>query len=165
MRTFGLIGILLLSAACGDREREMKSSNPPSTENSQVGNFVVIETPPPAETSTGAQPACQNQEDKPIPANRLRALGTEPFWAAEVEGRCVTYKTPEDQQGTRVWTHFREGPEGQVWKGALNGQEFQLVVKPAGPQGCSDGMSDKTYPLDVVLRVEGETRNGCAEPR
>jgi len=52
-----------------------------------------------------------------------------------------------------------------VWKGALNGQEFQLIVKPAGPQGCSDGMSDKTYPMDAVLRVDGETRNGCAEPR
>ena len=97
--------------------------------------------------------------------NQMKAIGTEPFWAAEVDGRCVIYKTPEDQQGTRIWTRFDAGPQGQAWKGALNGQEFQLVVKSAGSQGCSDGMSDKTYPMNAVLRVEGETRKGCAEPR
>jgi len=24
-------------------------------------------------------------------------------------------------------------------------------------------MSDKVFPMDAVLRVDGETRNGCAE--
>ena len=96
--------------------------------------------------------------------HKLKALGTEPFWAAEIEGRCVTYKTPEDQQGTRVWTHVDTGPQGPVWNGALRGRQFQLYVKPAAPAGCSDGMSDKSYPMDAVLRVDGETRNGCAEP-
>jgi uncharacterized membrane protein len=96
--------------------------------------------------------------------HKLKALCTEPFWAAEVEGRCVTYKTPEDQQGTRVWTHVDTGPQGPVWNGALRGRQFQLIVKPAPPPGCSDGMSDKTYPMDAELRVDGEIRKGCAEP-
>ena len=106
--------------------------------------------------------ACLMQDDEKLPVRALKALGTEPFWAAEVEGRCVTYKTPEDQQGTRIWTHVDSGPQGPVWNGALRGRQFQLYVKPS--TGCSDGMSDKTYPMEAVLRVDGEVRNGCAEP-
>ena len=91
----------------------------------------------------------------------IKALGTEPFWAVEVEGRCVTYKTPEDQQGTRIWTEVtRRAPE-TVWDGALRGRQFLLTIRPKAD--CSDGMSDKSYPLEAVLRVDGETRHGCAE--
>jgi uncharacterized membrane protein len=166
MRTFSLIMVLLVASGCGDRAPEATSPNPPAETGTQVGNFVVVETPPPAAPSPSSDAKghpCQSQDGK-SETQRLKAIGTEPFWAAEVDGRCVTYKTPEDQQGTRIWAHVDEAKQGIVWNGALNGREFQLTVKPAGPQGCSDGMSDKTYPLDAVLRVEGETRNGCAKP-
>jgi len=105
---------------------------------------------------------CDTQDEEPV-THKLKAIGTEPFWAAEVQGRCVTYKTPEDQQGTRVWTHVNSGPQGHAWNGSLRGKQFQLYVKPAPPPGCSDGMSDKVFSMDVVLRVDGETRKGCAE--
>jgi uncharacterized membrane protein len=92
----------------------------------------------------------------------VKALGTEPFWAAEVDGRCVTYKTPENQEGVRVWAQVMEGTDKIVWNGAMDNREFQLVVKRAA--ACSDGMSDRTYPMEAVLRVRGETRRGCAAP-
>jgi uncharacterized membrane protein len=92
----------------------------------------------------------------------LRAVGTEPFWGARIVGRCVTYSHPDDPQGTRVWTRYAETAEGPVWSGALEGRMFELRIK-AAPE-CSDGMSDKIYPMSVELLVGGERRRGCAEP-
>ena len=108
--------------------------------------------------------ACLTGRDgKPVPANRIRAVGTEPFWAAQVEGRCVTYSHPENQSGTRVWTEFSGTTQNGTWSGFLNDRPFVMRTRPQ--QGCSDGMSDKRYPIAVSLTVNGEERTGCAEPR
>lgn len=111
----------------------------------------------------GSVNPCFIQNDRKLPAEPLRAIGTEPFWGARIEGRCVTYSHPEDQQGTRVWTRFARTSEGGVWSGALAGRPFELRTR-AEP-GCSDGMSDKRYPIAVELLVQGERRKGCAEPK
>ena len=93
----------------------------------------------------------------------VQAVGTEPFWGARVEGRCVTYSTPENQQGVRVWARYSEGAGGRAsWVGQLDGQPFEMRVHPEA--GCSDGMSDERYPLAVELTVHGEQRRGCAKP-
>lgn len=117
--------------------------------------------PPPAPPASGSP--CLTQDGKPIAANAIRALGTEPFWAARVEGRCVTYSHPEDQVGTRVWTKFSGTAASGSWSGSLNGRPFVMRTRPQS--GCSDGMSDKRYPIAVSLSVGGEQRSGCAEPR
>lgn len=114
-------------------------------------------TVPPASTA-----ACLTQDGKQLAATRLRAIGTEPFWGARIEGRCVTYSTPEDQSGTRVWTKFSGNADAGTWSGALEGRQFELRTREA--PGCSDGMSDNRYPIAVTLRVRGETRTGCAKP-
>ena len=117
-----------------------------------------------AEPQPAPQPAgaCQTQDGKAVPANRIRAVGTEPFWGARIEGRCVTYSHPEDQQGTRVWTKFSGTTSNGSWTGTLGGHPFVLRTRPQA--GCSDGMSDKRYPTAVTLTVGGEQRTGCAEP-
>jgi uncharacterized membrane protein len=115
--------------------------------------------PPPSDARVSA---CLMQDGERLRVAPLRAVGTEPFWAARIEGRCVTYSHPEDQQGTRVWTRFAPGADGGVWSGALRGRSFELRTR-ASP-GCSDGMSDKSYPIAVELLVGGERRRGCAEP-
>ena len=112
---------------------------------------------------TPATSPCLVQDGELLRLTPLRAVGTEPFWAARIEGRCVTYSHPEDQAGTRVWTKFAPGPRGGVWSGALGGKPFVLRTEPVG--NCSDGMSDKIYPLSVRLTVGGEERRGCAEPQ
>ena len=117
------------------------------------------ETPPPgAHASAGA---CRMQDGKAVPPNLLRAVGTEPFWGARVEGRCVTYSHPENQAGTRVWTQFTGTRENGVWAGFYANQRFVLRTRPEA--GCSDGMSDNRYPIAVSLTVAGEQRSGCAE--
>lgn len=105
--------------------------------------------------------ACRIQDGREIPANRLKAIGTEPFWGADINGRCVTYSTPEDQKGTRVWTRFSGTAERGAWAGYLDNQRFTLRTRP--DDGCSDGMSDRRYPIAVTLTVRGEERNGCAD--
>lgn len=117
----------------------------------------------PVEPSKEAVSACLIQNGKAVTENAIRAVGTEPFWAAGVNGRCVTYSTPEDQEGTRVWTRFEGTAERGVWTGALDGQPFVMTTTPQ--ERCSDGMSDKSYPIAVTLEVRGERRTGCAERR
>ncbi|HEX6218873.1 MAG TPA: hypothetical protein VFZ35_06325, partial [Sphingomicrobium sp.] len=104
---------------------------------------------------------CLVQDGSMLRLSPMRAIGTEPFWNARTDGRCVTYSTPEDQQGTRIWTKVESGPMGPVWVGAFKGKPFVLAVQPA--VGCSDGMSDKKYDWSAELTVEGEKRRGCAE--
>lgn len=118
-------------------------------------------SPPPA-PPPGKVSACLTQGDERLTNPPLRAAGTEPFWAAEIEGRCVTYSHPENQTGTRVWTRYTAGQNGGgTWTGALEGRPFVLRIR-AQP-GCSDGMSDRRYPLAAELTVGGEERRGCAE--
>ena len=106
--------------------------------------------------------ACLTQDGKPVPANALRGVGTEPFWGVRVEGRCVTYSHPEDQSGTRVWTKFSGSAANGTWTGMLGGKPFVMRTRPQA--GCSDGMSDNRYPIAVSLTVGGEQRSGCAKP-
>lgn len=114
------------------------------------------------EAAGAAAHPCRVQDGRPVPANRIRAIGTEPFWGARIDGRCVTYSTPEDQAGTRIWTRFSGTAEQGTWAGALDGRRFELRTAP-DPR-CSDGMSDNIYPIAVTLFVRGEERRGCAEP-
>jgi uncharacterized membrane protein len=175
MRIAGLIAATsILLTACGERRDDPpvaapvdKSATPAgpsdaSTAGARVaqagGNSAVAAAP---SAPTPASP-CLVQDGKPVPAAAVRAVGTEPFWNARVEGRCVTYSHPEDQKGTRVWTRFAAAPGGGTWTGRLSGRPFVLRIRPE--PGCSDGMSDRRYPLAAELSVGGETRRGCAEP-
>ena len=119
---------------------------------------------PPSDGAARNEPAagaCRIQDGEVIPPNLIKAIGTEPFWGARIDGRCVTYMTPEDQKGTRIWTQFSGSREQGVWTGFFANRRFILRTRPAS--GCSDGMSDRRYPLAVTLTVAGEQRTGCAE--
>jgi uncharacterized membrane protein len=117
---------------------------------------------PTDKSSPESTSACLMQGSERLRVTPLRAVGTEPFWAGRIEGRCVNYSHPENQDGTRVWTRYTKRADGDTWSGALDGRPFELRTR-AQP-GCSDGMSDKRYPLAVELIVHGELRRGCAEP-
>ena len=145
----------LVSAFAGVCSGE--ASNEGEDANGQQGSQ------PPGPAPTGGSACLTGRDGSPVPANRIRALGTEPFWAAQVEGRCVTYSTPENQAGVRIWTQFQGTSENGRWAGALDGQPFVMITRPR--PGCSDGMSDNRYPIEVALTVRGEQRSGCAEPR
>jgi uncharacterized membrane protein len=118
-------------------------------------------TPLPGAAPSPAAGACRMQDGTTLAPNLLKAVGTEPFWAARVEGRCVTYSHPDNQSGTRIWTRFTGTRDTGVWTGSYQGKRFVLRTRPDA--GCSDGMSDRRYPVAVSLTVSGEERSGCAD--
>ena len=115
-----------------------------------------------ASKPTSTTSPCLVQDGDLLRITPLKAIGTEPFWGARIEGRCVTYSTPEDQKGTRVWTRFNTGPQGGIWVGTLGGKPFVLRTRPV--VNCSDGMSDNRHQIAVDITVNGEERRGCAKP-
>ncbi|HEX8413712.1 MAG TPA: hypothetical protein VF637_07470 [Sphingomicrobium sp.] len=119
-------------------------------------------TPAQPPVSSTASSACLRQDGAAVPGMALRAVGTEPFWGARIEGRCVTYSHPDDQTGTRVWTRFSGTAQAGQWTGSYGGKPFVLRTRPQ--EGCSDGMSDRRYPTAADLTVRGEERRGCAAP-
>ena len=90
----------------------------------------------------------------------LRVLGTEPFWAVEITPQGVTYSgvdRPEQKaanpgptlQGTvATWTTKTEA-----------GADLTVTLTATD---CSDGMSDRTYPLTAKVEIGDETLTGCA---
>ena len=90
----------------------------------------------------------------------MRALGTEPFWGVDFTADSLVYSgvdrpeqraskpEPVIQGTTAVYTAATQG--GTV-----------LVVTLIATE-CSDGMSDRTYPLTARVEIGPETLNGCA---
>ncbi|HUQ13352.1 MAG TPA: hypothetical protein VM055_03665 [Novosphingobium sp.] len=121
---------------------------------------------PPSPVATEPQAAVPTRPSivaKPVLAlpDRFAALGTEPFWAADVAGATLTYKTPEDQAGQLATVTRTAGEDFVELRGTLAGQALTLTVSK-GP--CSDGMSDTVYPFSVTRRLGDDTQRGCARP-
>jgi uncharacterized membrane protein len=98
----------------------------------------------------------QAQEAPPEPAGLgdIDARGNEPFWFAKVRGETLELERPD--QAT-VITPAQKRVEGErtIWEG----RAFTVAATPQ--PGCSDGMSDLTYPLAVEVTMEGQVMKGC----
>lgn len=174
MRGTGLIVAGSLVAACGGPGTDASSNSEAESHEVAAQNQPIIngqvdaqQAPEVANTGDSVQAEsvspCLIQGADRLQVAPIRAVGTEPFWGARVEGRCVTYTTPENQQGVRIWTRYStEGNGHGAWVGRLDGKRFEMRVRPQAD--CSDGMSDKRYPIAAELTVMGESRKGCAEP-
>ena len=171
MRHISTAACLALLGACTQASDPLNDAAP--TTEAQAENVAVSPQSTQPATSGASDPvaneaagakisACLIQDGERLNITAVKAIGTEPFWGARIEGRCVTYSTPEDQAGTRIWGRFNPGPDGGVWIGTFQGKPFKLItrLKP----DCSDGMSDHIYPQEVTLTVGGEERRGCAAP-
>ena len=90
----------------------------------------------------------------------LRALGTEPFWAVNIDEAGLVYSgvdRPEDRAPN-------DGPQlagtTAMWSGQTDqGRAISVTVIETA---CSDGMSDRTYPLTARVEIGEEVLNGCA---
>ena len=116
------------------------------------------EAPSPIETPA-AEPAVLGgvNLDQPV-----RAVGTEPFWDVSIDPEAVVYSGVDQPE--------RRGANGGP---VVQGTTATWTVQPAEGEPftvtlmateCSDGMSDRLYPLTALVEM-GETRlNGCAAP-
>ena len=90
----------------------------------------------------------------------ITALGTEPFWAVRIDGARLTLSRP-DQPAVEATAPGAAISSGQAaWAARTpEGQTLSVILK-AGD--CSDGMSDRRYPMTAEAVVAGETLRGCA---
>jgi len=116
-----------------------------------------------------SQPAAEKAPAAPAEARTLakvdldqplRVLGTEPFWAVEITPAGLTYSgvdRPEQKAAN-------PGPALQgtvaVWTTATEAKTPLVITLMA--TDCSDGMSDRTYPLTAKVEIGGESLTGCA---
>jgi len=113
-----------------------------------------------AACQSGADPERSVESYDGIAADEtVHFTGTEPFWGGKSAGNTLTYSTPENIEGSTISVERFAGNNGLSIAGALEGASFDLVVTPGE---CSDGMSDRTYPLVATLQIGEETRFGCA---
>lgn len=89
----------------------------------------------------------------------LHFTGTEPFWGGTAGGGMLTYTTPESPDGATIPVERFAGRAGLSLSGALDGASLDMMVTEGE---CSDGMSDRTYPFTVTLKLGEELRSGCA---
>ena len=90
----------------------------------------------------------------------LRALGTEPFWAVTIDGNGLVYSgvdRPEERAPNA-------GPQMAGTTATWSGQTDQgrVIRVTLIETQCSDGMSDRTYPLTARVEIGEELLNGCA---
>nr|WP_314445609.1 META domain-containing protein [uncultured Sphingomonas sp.] len=91
------------------------------------------------------------------PAATYRALGTEPFWSLELNGRDMVF-TEANAPGQRIvdaQPRPIHGFAGDIYQGR------RINLNIVRGQRCSDGMSDRVYPDRVQVRVDGRSFEGC----
>lgn len=123
--------------------------------------------------SSAALTACQPSEGETVPGDAfdtqpyadiaedavVRITGTEPFWGGTIAGGQLTWSTPENIDGTVVPVERFAGRGGLSFSGQLEGQQIDIAITPGD---CSDGMSDRTYPFNATVELDGQTLSGCA---
>ena len=115
------------------------------------------DTPPAEAAAAPAAPVVLGGVDLGQP---LRALGTEPFWAVEITPQNLTYSAV-DNPG---FSTTNPGPtlQGTTAVYAAAGADGATLVVTLIATECSDGMSDRVYPLTARVELGPQTLNGCA---
>ena len=111
--------------------------------------------PYPAPYPPGSQPGYPAPHPPANPGGETyRAIGTEPFWDLRI-GRDLVFT----DRGTNL-TVTQPAPQpivgfaGEVYKT----QRIEVNITHAD---CTDGMSDRSYPDTVQVRVDGRDYRGC----
>lgn len=87
----------------------------------------------------------------------ISGLGTEPFWWFQFSGTDLIWTEPgEDEVIKTTYHQFDQSSTGNTIT-YTNGS----IDITADFVSCSDGMSDRTYPLTVIVSKDGQTLSGC----
>jgi len=89
----------------------------------------------------------------------LRVLGTEPFWAIDAAHETLVLTRPGVPDVTAPTSDPVVTGTTAVYSGTTN--TGQTLVMTLIATECSDGMSDRVYPLTAKVELGEETLNGC----
>lgn len=140
----------LLLAACSQQPQPYVQMEQRAPTTTPVAPAAA--TPAPA---SSAAPAADTADQ------RLRATGTEPFWAVDVDGTRLLYMTPDNPDGTVLTASQTPFARGSTWDGTHAGQPFSLTLREDGV--CSDGMSEREYRYHADFDIAGQQLHGCAD--
>lgn len=141
---FAALGAVLALAACS--QPAPAESAPPAAEPAPA----PAPTPEPLKAEINGVDLTQD----------LRALGTEPFWAVEITQAGLKTSGVDKPERTAPNAGPAMEPGRATWTATTSDGQPLRVTLSAGP--CSDGMSDRTYPLTAEVALAGETLKGCA---
>lgn len=136
---------------------------------------LTVVAPVIAAVSVFALSACSNPEPAAAPAEPaapaavlggvdltqpLRAIGTEPFWNVELTADRLAYASPEGEEATASRPDMVLQGTVASFEGVTDkGTTLSLTLTATE---CSDGMSDRTYPLTAIVKLGDKTLTGCA---
>ncbi|AQR60358.1 hypothetical protein BZG35_00825 [Brevundimonas sp. LM2] len=89
----------------------------------------------------------------------LRVLGTEPFWAVDIADARVILTRPGVADVAAAASSPVVTGTTAVYSGTTDGGQTLVLTLIATE--CSDGMSDRVYPLTARVELGEETLNGC----
>ena len=89
----------------------------------------------------------------------LRVLGTEPFWAVDIADDRVILTRPGVGDVIAPTSSPVVTGTTAVYRGTTD--SGQTLVLTLIATECSDGMSDRVYPLTARVELGEETLNGC----
>lgn len=121
---------------------------------------------PPAAAPPAASPSATPAPAGPVVSDfgqPLRALGTEPFWAVDItDGTRLTLRRPDHPDAVFQAPGATITPGRAVW--TAQAADARTMTLTLFVSECSDGMSDRSYPMTAEVELNGETLRGCAAP-
>jgi uncharacterized membrane protein len=113
--------------------------------------------PPAAPAEPAAPPAVLSGVNLSEPVS---LLGTEPFWGIKLTGEELIYEgVDRPEQRAPQPTIEVQGTVATFQTRSAAGTTFEVTLTATE---CSDGMSDRTFPLTALVKVGEETLMGCA---
>jgi len=88
------------------------------------------------------------------PTAPYHGVGTEPFWDVLIDEHDVTFTLAGAQPIRQPTPQVVHGFAGEIY------QTPRINVNIVHGQ-CSDGMSDRVYPAQLQVTVDGRRFNGC----
>lgn len=118
--------------------------------------------PPPADAPTEAPALVANPPPPSIVDVRgpIRAVGTEPFWSLGIDGTSFRLERPDKPALVATSAGAALASGQAVWVArTADGQQMTVTIRFSQ---CSDGMSDRKYPMSAEVVLLNESLFGCA---
>ena len=143
-----LLALCLLAVACS---RPVEPSDADTATGARAGAPIPEKLPAASEVA-----APETSMLGGVDLNQPVSLtGTEPFWGIKVAADGITLSRPDAADTPYMPAEFVvNGKRATLESGDLT---ITLVAK-----ACSDGMSDRSYPLSATADTGTETLHGCA---